>query len=161
MSDDPELVMHRLLHAAVNNTEELAIFLERIGCPPNSLRGRVMAELVYTVGGWIQDEDRRGSWDQPDDDPLSCTCERPVPAEVKALRILFGLVAVGVSDHGATLNDALVDAARCPACNLDVHVAAARFQKNLLDRMHPSWQPDDKLGALEEHYLSMLDEVER
>lgn len=150
MSGDPELAMHRLIDSAVNDSERFAVLLDRLGCPPGSLRGQVLAELVYTVAGWVQDAD---GTDEPDDATLPCTCEGSVPAEAKAIRIALAYKAMDGSDDGATLSSALVDAARCPAHVLDVLAAQAGAQVGMLDGTGHDWRP-----TLERELLALLDE---
>ncbi|MEC4763783.1 hypothetical protein VT930_11780 [Mycobacterium sherrisii] len=153
---DPENVMRQLVLAAMDNPERLGDLLDGAADCPDCAR-QALERFAFQFSAWIQD-----TVDEPEDqdEPLACTCQRPVPAEAMAMRILFGYNAMGESDDGATLREAVVDAARCPACNLAVHVAAARFQTNLLDATHDEWMPDNEIGGLERHYLSMLDAVD-
>lgn len=152
---DPETVTRQLVSAAVHGPEQLDELLG-FADDPDAARA-VLKEFAYTVGGWLVD-----SPEPDDDDPLPCTCEgAPVPAEAKAMRLVLSFAAMDGSDDGETLNHALVNAVRCPACVIDVLVALARAQVGLLNGLQHSWRPAHEIGGFERQLLSVLDAAEQ
>lgn len=154
---DPENMVRQLVLAAMNNPERLGDLLDCADCP--GCARQVLEKFTFTFAGYVQDSVDKAEDASPDD--MACTCERLLPAEARAMRLVLAYAAMGFSDDGATLRDALVDAAQCPACVLDVLVALARAQVGLLNGSRLSWRPDNEIGVFEKQLLSVLDEADR
>jgi hypothetical protein len=129
---DPEVLMHRFIDAAVNDTDRFVELLESIGCPPDSPRGRVMAELVYTIATWIYDQDS----DRPDDDrPVGCTCVVPAVPET----IVMLLIITDDSRNWHATEHVLKNL--CHVCTARALVLSSRAHARILNDTNPGWRP--------------------